>query len=268
MSTRAGARTGGRAPWRCPRKRSWAPGMTPAQWYCLLAGISLLLAGILGFIADATFDTAGGSDPEGGNVGGALQGDSFLGFEVNGWHNYVHILSGLLLLAAFRRRGPAKTVALAFGVVYGLVAIIGLIDGNDVLGVIPVNPADNILHIALSALGILTGLMSRGNRRNWVPQPRRRDPEAGRRRSRPRRSPRGRPLALASESGPRGVTLPRRRERPNRHPCASALSPAGPSPVDRALAENCNGHAIIVRPTTPTPTRSFNSAPAAPVPCQ
>jgi hypothetical protein len=127
--------------------------MTPAQLYCLLGGIALLLAGLLGFISDATFDTAGGD---------RLQGDSFLGFEVNGWHNLVHVLSGLLLLSAFRRRGPAKTVALAFGLVYGVVTIIGLIDGNDVLGIIPVNPADNILHIALSALGIVTGLMSSG----------------------------------------------------------------------------------------------------------
>jgi hypothetical protein len=141
--------------------------MTPAQMYCLAIGLTLLLVGLLGFIADATFDTAAsGVDDDGGNANGNLQGDSFLGFEVNGWHNIVHILSGLLLLSAFRRRGPAKTVALAFGLVYGLVAIIGLIDGNDVLGFIPVNPADNILHIALSALGILTGLMSRGEYRD------------------------------------------------------------------------------------------------------
>jgi len=166
MSTRQGARAAGASYGDARGDAHGRQQMTPAQWYCLLAGISLLLAGIFGFIADATFDTAGGSDPEGGNVGGVLQGDSFLGFEVNGWHNIVHILSGLLLLAAFRRRGPAKSVALAFGVVYGLVAIIGLIDGNDVLGFIPVNPADNILHIALSALGILTGLMSRANHRD------------------------------------------------------------------------------------------------------
>jgi hypothetical protein len=138
--------------------------MTPAQWYCLLAGLALLLAGIFGFLADASFDTGGGADTDRlGNADGALQGDGFLGFEVNAWHNIVHILSGLVLLAAFRRRGPAKAVALAFGVVYALVAIIGLIDGNDVLGIIPVNAADNILHIALSALGIITGLVSHGD---------------------------------------------------------------------------------------------------------
>jgi hypothetical protein len=124
-------------------------GRTPAQWYCLLAGAALLLAGIFGFIADATFD-----------AGNNLQGDSFLGFEVNGWHNIVHVLSGVVLLSAFSRRGPAKTVALAFGLVYGLVTIIGLIDGSDVLGIIPVNPADNVLHLALSLAGILAALAS------------------------------------------------------------------------------------------------------------
>jgi hypothetical protein len=139
-------------------------GMTLAQWFCLLAGLGLLLAGIFGFIADASFDTSASADVDrAGNADGSLQGDGFLGFEVNGWHNIVHILSGLVLLAAFRRRGPAKTIAIAFGAIYAVVAVIGLVDGNDVLGIIPVNAADNVLHIALAALGLLTGLISRGD---------------------------------------------------------------------------------------------------------
>jgi hypothetical protein len=52
-------------------------------------------------------------------------------------------------------------VALGLGRVYGLVAIVGLVDGEDVLGLIPINAADNLLHIALAALGIVTGLISR-----------------------------------------------------------------------------------------------------------
>jgi len=139
-------------------------GRTPAQLYCLLAGLALLLAGIFGFLADSTFDLATTADPDGGNADGMLQGDSFLGFEVNGWHNVVHLLSGLVLLAAAAKWRTAKTVAIAFGAVYGLVALIGLIDGNDVLGFIPVNPADNILHIALSLLGIVAGVISRPKR--------------------------------------------------------------------------------------------------------
>ncbi len=128
---------------------------TPAQWYCLLAGAALLLAGILGFIAESTFDT-----PASGRDG---FGDLIV-FEVNGWHNLVHIASGLLLLASFGRRAAAKTVALIFGITYGAVAVIGLIDKNDVLGLIPVNAADNILHIALSLVGILAALASPADR--------------------------------------------------------------------------------------------------------
>jgi hypothetical protein len=125
---------------------------TPAQWYCLLAGLTLLLAGVLGFVADSAFDT-----------GNNINGDELVVFEVNGWHNLVHIASGLVLLAASPKRASARAVAIGFGLVYGLVTIIGLIDGQDVLGIIPVNPADNVLHIALSALGLITGFMSRGS---------------------------------------------------------------------------------------------------------
>lgn len=124
---------------------------TPAQWYCLVFGAVLLLVGILGFFVDSTFDT-----------GGALNGDSLVGFEVNGWHNLVHIASGAFLLAVSPRRASARAGAIAFGVVYGAVAIIGLIDGNDVLSLIPVNPADNVLHIVISALGVTSGFLSKG----------------------------------------------------------------------------------------------------------
>ena len=125
-----------------------------AQWFCLIVGATLVLVGLLGFIADATFDTACG------DAQSALDGDKFILFEVNGWHNVVHILTGLLLLVGAARHDLAKTIAIVFGLAYAVVTIIGLIDGKDVLGLIPVNPADNILHIALSALALFVGLTS------------------------------------------------------------------------------------------------------------
>ena len=141
------ARTGGHVGYEDARHRE--RGRTPAQLYCLLAGAALLLAGIAGFFFDSSFDT-----------GGTIDGDALIGFEVNGFHNLVHIASGLLLLASSAKRTSAKTVALLFGIVYGIVALIGLIDGETVIGLIPVNPADNILHIALAAAGILAALAS------------------------------------------------------------------------------------------------------------
>lgn len=126
---------------------------TPAQWYTLIFGAVLLLVGAIGFLADAGF-----------NVGSNVDGDKLLGiFEVNGIHNLVHIASGALLLAASPKRASARLVAIGFGVVYLLVAIIGFIQGDTVLGLIPVNTADNWLHVAISALGITAGLMSSGD---------------------------------------------------------------------------------------------------------
>src|SRR3954454_8505292 len=122
---------------------------TFAQWYCVLAGASLLLAGVLGFAADGGFDT-----------GSSIQGDKLIVFEVNGWHSLIHIGSGLLLLAAANYRPTAKTVAMAFGVVYGLVTLWGLIDGDSVFGLIAINGADNVLHLFLSAAAILSAYVS------------------------------------------------------------------------------------------------------------
>jgi hypothetical protein len=126
------------------------PVRTPAQVYSLVFGATLLLAGILGFFVDASF----------GDLGSDVQGDELIVFEVNGWHNVVHIASGLLGLALAGRAVTARVYALGFGAVYLLVTIWGMVDGNDVLGLIPVNGADNILHIAIAVTGILAGLAS------------------------------------------------------------------------------------------------------------
>jgi len=137
-------------------------GWSPAQWFRLVGGLTLVAAGLLGFISDATFDTSTSVDTDtGGNADGQLQGDGFLGFEVNGWHNLVHLGSGLLLLVGIVRHGLARTVALVFGVVYVIVTIIGLIDGNDILGILPINPADNILHAALALIALFVALSAR-----------------------------------------------------------------------------------------------------------
>lgn len=122
---------------------------TPAQVYSLAFGATLLLAGIVGFFVESSFET-----------GNALQGDELIVFEVNGWHNVVHIASGLLGLALWRRRDTARAFALGFGTVYALVTLWGFADGNDILGLIPVNTADNLLHLGIAAAGIFTGLES------------------------------------------------------------------------------------------------------------
>ena len=124
-------------------------GKTPAQIYALALGVVLVLVGILGFFVDSGFDT-----------GSNVQGSNLIAFEVNGIHNLVHLASGLVGLALAGKNSTARLFAFGFGAVYALVAIIGLIDGETVLGLIPVNGADNVLHLAIAATGILAGIAS------------------------------------------------------------------------------------------------------------
>jgi hypothetical protein len=122
---------------------------TPAQLYALLFGAVLLLVGILGFLADSSFGT--GSD---------VNGSDLIVFEVNGWHNIVHILSGVLGLALWRTPAGARAYALGFGTVYLAVTVWGFVTGDQVLWLIPVDTADNFLHLVISATGIAAGLAS------------------------------------------------------------------------------------------------------------
>jgi hypothetical protein len=133
---------------------------TPAQQYALLFGAVLLLVGILGFIADATFGS-------GSNVGG----NDFIIFEVNGWHNLVHIASGLLGLMLWRRPDTARLFALGFGGTYLAVTIWGFITGDQVLWLIPVDTADNVLHLLIASAGLAAGLASQQPRPSSRAQP-------------------------------------------------------------------------------------------------
>ena len=120
---------------------------SPARLFCVVVGATLVLVGLLGFIAESAFDTGGGVD-----------GENLIIFEVNGWHNVIHLLSGVFLLALSGRHDTARLAALSFGAIYGVVTLIGLIDGEDVLGLFPVNPADNVLHILLTVAAFAAAL--------------------------------------------------------------------------------------------------------------
>ena len=115
---------------------------TPAQLYALVVGGTLVAAGILGFFYSTSF-----GDP--GEVDGVL---GIL--DVNGWHNLVHIATGALGLLSLGY--GARTYALGLGVVYVVVAVWGFIigDGESILGIIPVNTEDNVLHVIIGITGL------------------------------------------------------------------------------------------------------------------
>jgi len=98
-----------------------------------------------------------------------VNGDDFIIFEVNGWHNVVHILSGLAGLALWRRADTARAFALGFGSIYLVVTIWGFITGDNVLWLIPVDTADNFLHLVISLTGLAAGIVSSPRRHPGAP---------------------------------------------------------------------------------------------------
>ena len=123
---------------------------SPAQLYALIFGITLVGAGIVGFFYEASFSS--GNDAARDAVLGIL--------DVNGWHNLVHILSGVIGLAVVGSYANARLYALLFGAVYIVVAILGFIYGNgdEIFSIVPVNTEDNVLHALIGIAGIGAGM--------------------------------------------------------------------------------------------------------------
>ena len=121
---------------------------SPAQVYCLIAGVALTAGGVLGFFYNASFATGAATLTDRDAVLGLL--------DVNGWHNVVHLASGLPGPGSVRSFSGARTYAGALGAVYAVVAVLGLAlgDGESIVGVLPINTEDNVLHMLLSAAGL------------------------------------------------------------------------------------------------------------------
>ncbi len=118
---------------------------SPAKLYATLVGTVLTIAGIIGFFYSGNFGSPGAVE----KVFGILA--------VNGWHNVVHLVTGLLGLAAAGY--AARQYALGLGLVYIAVAIWGFIigSGDAILSIVPVNTPDNILHLIIGLTGLAAG---------------------------------------------------------------------------------------------------------------
>ena len=121
---------------------------SPAQLYALIFGAVLTIAGIIGFFYNSEFTS-----------NKAVHDAVFGVFDVNGWHNLVHILIGLLLLAC--AGSAARSAALGVGLLYLVLAIWGFAESDNViLGLVPVNTEDDVLHLILGLVGLAAGAAS------------------------------------------------------------------------------------------------------------
>ena len=128
---------------------------SPIQTAALVVGVVFLLVGILGFIPGIT------SNYDDLKFAGHDSDAQLLGiFDTSILHNVVHLLFGVAGIALARTYDGARNFLLGGGVIYLALFLYGAIFGADEGGAnwIPVNWADNILHLALGTGMIVTGV--------------------------------------------------------------------------------------------------------------
>src|SRR5215213_2233711 len=130
-------------------------GRTNVQKAALAVGIVFLLVGVLGFIPGITtnYDQL--------EFASADSEAMLLGvFQVSILHNIVHLLFGALGLVMARSASGARTYLVFGGIVYLVLFLYGLLVGQDsAANFVPVNTADDILHLLLGIGMILLGVV-------------------------------------------------------------------------------------------------------------
>jgi hypothetical protein len=131
---------------------------TPIQSAALLVGLVFLLLGILGFIPGIT------SNYDELKFAGHDSDAQLLGiFDTSILHNLIHLAFGVAGIALARSFVGARQYLLGGGVIYLAIFAYGAIWGADEGGAnfIPMNWADNILHLVVGAsmvgLGVVLG---------------------------------------------------------------------------------------------------------------
>jgi hypothetical protein len=134
----------------------------PVQTLAAIVGATFLVVGIAGFIPGLT------SDYDSLEAAGPESGAKLFGlFEVSVLHNIVHLLFAVGLIAAARYTW-SRLYLIGGGIAYlGVVAYGFLVDHESDANFLPINDADNILHLVLGvgmiALGVLASRRPSGS---------------------------------------------------------------------------------------------------------
>jgi hypothetical protein len=139
---------------------------TPVQKAALAVGAVFLAVGVLGFVPGITtsYDQL--------TLAGHHSDAALLGiFNVSVLHNLVHLAFGVAGIALARRFNSARSYLIGGGIVYLVLFIYGLvIDHDSSANFVPVNDADNWLHLGLAVAMIALGA-ALGRRRDDTGQP-------------------------------------------------------------------------------------------------
>ncbi|WP_458112211.1 DUF4383 domain-containing protein [Arthrobacter sp. R1-13] len=138
---------------------------TNVQKAALAIGAVFLLVGVLGFIPGIT------SNVDQLSFAGHHSGAMLLGlFQVSVLHNAVHLLFGVAGLVLARSASGARSYLLFGGIIYLVLWIYGLVVDQESAGnFVPLNAADNWLHLLLGVAMIALALLLTRGRNHQAP---------------------------------------------------------------------------------------------------
>ena len=120
------------------RARNWAGTASIPRWYCVAAGLFLGTRAITTLAAGASF---------------AVPGD--------GWRSLFQLAAVAILAAGIARPQAARTAVAAVVVIYALATVSELVDGTTLLGAIPVDMRDRLVHPLIAVLGAIALVIGR-----------------------------------------------------------------------------------------------------------
>jgi hypothetical protein len=126
------------------------------RYFALIFGIIYTIIGLMGLIPAFLQPAVQGNPPV---TLDTLHGNLLGIFPVNILHTLVHLIVGVWGILAFRSFDASRGYAIAAGVLFGLLFIMGLVPGlQTVFGLIPLHAADVWLHLVSSAAALFFGL--------------------------------------------------------------------------------------------------------------
>ena len=129
--------------------------------FALIFGIAYLLGGLLGFIPAFLRPPAPDAPPTSFTL---LYGQLLGLFTVNILHTLVHLAIGIWGLMAWRGSAHPKVYARSLAMLYGVLAVAGLIPGlNTMFGFIPLYGHDVWLHAGTAAIAAYFGWRPEGS---------------------------------------------------------------------------------------------------------
>lgn len=125
------------------------------QKAAMVVGVVFLLVGVLGFIPGVTSNYSTMSFASHDSMA------KLLGlFQVSILHNIVHLLFGVAGLTLARTVTGARNYLIGGGIIYLVLFLYGLVvSQNSPANFVPLNPADDILHLVLGLGMIALGVM-------------------------------------------------------------------------------------------------------------